>query len=284
MLGGVPLPLRLRRLIAVVLCLLAFPAAAQAAPKVSIFYYPWYGNPKRDGAYQHWNQTASPADRPGHELLPGSRRLLERDPRVVEAQMREIAGAGIREVVSSWWGWGSPEDEWLPMIAVGNEQGSRWPSRSSPTRPHGASFAADLVHLKRTRDHALLRLPPLRDRRGELGDRAPPSRGCRCSRRPPTVTRAGCSLRGDVHVRRRPSARRARVALRAGAQGRAPVRTLGRARLRRAACDRRHSIPAARCGRNLRRDVAGRDPAQARTGSRSRATTSGTRARRSSRP
>jgi hypothetical protein len=36
--------------------------------------------------------------------------------RVVLAQMQEIAGAGIQEVVSSWWGWGSPEDRRLPLV------------------------------------------------------------------------------------------------------------------------------------------------------------------------
>jgi hypothetical protein len=30
--------------------------------------------------------------------------------------MREIAAAGVQEVVSSWWGWGSAEDVRLPMI------------------------------------------------------------------------------------------------------------------------------------------------------------------------
>jgi hypothetical protein len=30
--------------------------------------------------------------------------------------MREIAATGVREVVSSWWGWGSPEDVRLPLV------------------------------------------------------------------------------------------------------------------------------------------------------------------------
>jgi hypothetical protein len=32
--------------------------------------------------------------------------------------MREIAAAGIQEVVSSWWGWGSPEDRRLPLVIL----------------------------------------------------------------------------------------------------------------------------------------------------------------------
>jgi hypothetical protein len=38
------------------------------------------------------------------------------DVAVVRAQMREIAAAGVQEVVSSWWGWGSPEDKRLPLV------------------------------------------------------------------------------------------------------------------------------------------------------------------------
>jgi len=35
---------------------------------------------------------------------------------VLGAQMREIAKAGIDQIVSSWWGWGSVEDARLPAI------------------------------------------------------------------------------------------------------------------------------------------------------------------------
>jgi hypothetical protein len=103
-----------------VLGLLVIPAAAartvEPAP-VSIFYYPWYGTPALDGGYTHWQQ--------GYHLPPldiASNFYPARGPYssasrlVVGAQMREIRSARVGEVVSSWWGWGSPEDRRLPLV------------------------------------------------------------------------------------------------------------------------------------------------------------------------
>jgi hypothetical protein len=101
------------------LLLAAVPAAARedavAIPDVSIFYYPWYGTPQKDGAWVHWvkPETTSFAS----NYFPARGLYSSSDERVVQAQMREIHAAGIEEVVSSWWGWGSPEDIRLPMIA-----------------------------------------------------------------------------------------------------------------------------------------------------------------------
>ena len=98
---------------ATVLCA---PAGA-ARPRVAIFYYPWYGNPAVDGAYQHWQQR--------NYVLPGQlasafypvRGLYSSsDAAVVAAQMREIRRAGVDQVVTSWWGRGSPEDLRLPLV------------------------------------------------------------------------------------------------------------------------------------------------------------------------
>ena len=108
--------MRPRRLIAVVLCLLAFPAAAQAAPKVSIFYYPWYGNPALDGGWAHWIAPGAPTADVASSFYPARGLYSSSSPRIVRAQMREIAAAGVQEVVTSWWGWGSPEDLRLPLV------------------------------------------------------------------------------------------------------------------------------------------------------------------------
>ena len=40
------------------------------------------------------------------------------DPRVLGAQMRDIADSGVDEVVSSWWGRGSQEDQRLPAVML----------------------------------------------------------------------------------------------------------------------------------------------------------------------
>jgi hypothetical protein len=103
------------RLIAVLFALLALPAAAQAAPKVSIFYYPWYGNPARDAGWEHWLMPGTPSD-VASNFYPVRGLYSSSSEPVVRAQMHEIASAGVQEVVSSWWGWGSPEDTRLPLV------------------------------------------------------------------------------------------------------------------------------------------------------------------------
>jgi glycoprotein endo-alpha-1,2-mannosidase len=108
----------IRLTLLVVLAALALPSSGIAGVgQTSIFYYPWYGTPARDGAYQHWAQDGHlpPADvASGYYPVRGA--YSSGNPKVVRAQMREIAAAGIREVVSSWWGWGSPEDLRLPLV------------------------------------------------------------------------------------------------------------------------------------------------------------------------
>ena len=108
--------MRALRLIAVVLALLVFPAVAQAAPHVSIFYYPWYGNPARDGAWEHWLMPGGSTGDIASSYYPARGLYSSSSVPVVRAQLQEIAAAGVQELVSSWWGWGSAEDVRLPMI------------------------------------------------------------------------------------------------------------------------------------------------------------------------
>jgi hypothetical protein len=108
----------LRRLLVVGLAgaALALPAVARAGT-VAIFYYPWYGTPATDGAWQHWSQNshAPPADLYSR-FYPALGPYSSSDARVVAQQMAQIASAGVDEVVVSWWGRGSEEDARLPLV------------------------------------------------------------------------------------------------------------------------------------------------------------------------
>jgi hypothetical protein len=117
--------------------LLALPASAgSVAPKrgeAAIFYYPWYSTPARDGEWAHWyvhgedgRAVLSTPYYPMRGLYSSS------NARLVNAQMREIAATGIRTVIVSWWGFGSPEADRLPLV------------RSSAAK-HGLSVA---VHVE----------------------------------------------------------------------------------------------------------------------------------------
>jgi glycoprotein endo-alpha-1,2-mannosidase len=108
----------LRRLLVVGLATVCFgaPAAARAAT-VSVFYYPWYGTPARDGAWEHWDQNSHlPPGDLYSRFYPAQGPYSSSDARVLAAQMTEIRAAGIDEVVVSWWGRGSDEDARLPLV------------------------------------------------------------------------------------------------------------------------------------------------------------------------
>lgn len=104
--------------VALLLCLPAGAGDARPAASTAIFYYPWYGTVGRDGSYQHWAQNGHrpPADI-ASDFYPLRGAYSSDDPRVLDAQMREIAATGVREIIVSWWGDGSPESARLPAVA-----------------------------------------------------------------------------------------------------------------------------------------------------------------------
>jgi len=93
-------------------------ATSRSPVRSAIFYYPWYGTPAHDGRYQHWAQHgASPPRRIASSYYPVRGVYSSGDGRVVRAQMREIAQAGVDQVIVSWWGRGSVEDGRLPLVS-----------------------------------------------------------------------------------------------------------------------------------------------------------------------
>src|SRR5580765_4070761 len=106
-----------RLLLGLVLVVLGLPASALADVRVSAFYYPWYGTPATDGAYQHWGQRShNPPDDIASSYYPARGLYSSTDRLVVGAQMNEIHAAGIDEIAVSWWGRGSNEDARLPLV------------------------------------------------------------------------------------------------------------------------------------------------------------------------
>ena len=91
--------------------------AALPASRVGIFYYPWFATPRTDGDYGHWQQGGSvPPESLSSGFYPARGPYSSADSLVVDAQMREIAAAGVGTVITSWWGSGSIEDERLPQV------------------------------------------------------------------------------------------------------------------------------------------------------------------------
>jgi glycoprotein endo-alpha-1,2-mannosidase len=143
-----------RPLLALVL-LLALPgsgAAAQVPARSAIFFYPWYSNPRHDGQYGHWAQGghAPPFDI-ASAFFPMRGPYSSDDPYVLGAQMRDIANSGVDEVVSSWWGRGSQEDERLPSVMrAAKRRGLEVAVQLEPYPGRTIdSIAADLVYIRR---------------------------------------------------------------------------------------------------------------------------------------
>ena len=143
---------RMRLPLLVLALLLVLPASAQAASaRSAIFFYPWYSNPTNDGHYTHWTQGGHvpPFDVASH-FFPARGPYSSTDPRVLRGQMRDIAAAGVDQVVSSWWGQGSPENERLGAVIRAAKrvklqvavQVEPYPGRTVDT------VAADLAYLR----------------------------------------------------------------------------------------------------------------------------------------
>jgi len=142
----------MRRLLSSLILALLLPATANAAVRVSAFYYPWYGTSARDGTFQHWSQRGhTPPNDIASAYYPLRGLYSSSDQLVTAHQMDEIRAAGIDEIAISWWGQNSPEDIRLPeVVAAAQADGI---SVAVHLEPYGgrtvASTVADLVYLRR---------------------------------------------------------------------------------------------------------------------------------------
>jgi glycoprotein endo-alpha-1,2-mannosidase len=109
---------RLRLPLLALVLLLGVPSLAQAGlPRSAIFFYPWYSNIRHDGGYAHWTQNGhQPPFDVASQFYPLRGPYSSGDPHILREQMHDIAWAGVDEVVSSWWGFGSEEDLRLPAV------------------------------------------------------------------------------------------------------------------------------------------------------------------------
>jgi glycoprotein endo-alpha-1,2-mannosidase len=146
----------MRRLLLALVLVLAMPSVAAAAvdrapPRSAIFFYPWYSNLRHDDQYVHWEQGghAPPFDI-ASAFFPLRGAYSSGDPRVLGAQMADIAASGVDEVVSSWWGMGSAEDRRLPAVMrAAKRRGLEVAVQLEPYPGRTIdSIAADLVYIR----------------------------------------------------------------------------------------------------------------------------------------
>ena len=84
--------------------------------RVAIFYYPWYSTPTKDGRWAHWYVDRDGTPVLSTEYFPSRGLYSSSNAKIVSAQMREIASAGVGTIVVSWWGFDSPENERLLLV------------------------------------------------------------------------------------------------------------------------------------------------------------------------
>ena len=86
--------------------------------KVGAFYYPWYGTPTSTGTgWKHWDQGGhTPPDDIGSSYYPARGPYSSTDTAVVDSQMAELAAAGVNQVIVSWWGQATYEDQALAVV------------------------------------------------------------------------------------------------------------------------------------------------------------------------
>jgi Glycosyl hydrolase family 99 len=141
----------LAALVLLVPCAYATLPKPSTAPTTAVFYYPWFGNPSHDGAYDHWQQNGhSPDTDIASAYYPSRGAYSSSDPSLLDAQMREIERARIGEVVVSWWGRGSSTDERLPgVIAAARAHSVEVAAHLEPYVGRSiASITADIAYLR----------------------------------------------------------------------------------------------------------------------------------------
>jgi glycoprotein endo-alpha-1,2-mannosidase len=127
-------------------------AAAEGADpvRVAIFYYPWYGTPTVDGAYEHWQQRGyRPPDSVSSAFYPARGPYSSSDPGVLQRHVALITAAGIDQAIVSWWGRGSAEDRRLPALL--DQARARGLDVAAHVEPYGgrtaATVAEDIAYL-----------------------------------------------------------------------------------------------------------------------------------------
>ena len=112
--------------------------------RVAIFYYPWYANPAKDGRWAHWYVDRDGAAVLSTRYFPSRGLYSSANQKIVVAQMREIAAAGVDTIVVSWWGFDSPENDRLrPVVEAAIQEGLQVAMHIEPYRGRTPAKAVD---------------------------------------------------------------------------------------------------------------------------------------------
>ena len=106
-------------------------SAQRPCTNVHAFYYPWYGNPKKDGHYSHWNHMVLPHwdkevdkiyKKTSHEppndiasdFYPELGAYSSRDPHIINEHFSQLASARIGVIAVSYYPSGTADENGKP--------------------------------------------------------------------------------------------------------------------------------------------------------------------------
>lgn len=138
----------------------------KTSDKVHTFYYAWYGNPKNDGKYRHWNHQILPHwsnkkwdsagsfsgknKNIGANFFPKLGTYSSKDTLVIKQHMRWMVEAGIGVFVMSWWGSKSEEANFTSVyLNMAEKYGLKMAFHIEPFYEDPASFRKNLRYLNK---------------------------------------------------------------------------------------------------------------------------------------
>lgn len=137
--------------------------------KVHLFYYAWYGNPKTDGEFQHWNHSVIPHWRDttwnnapaysggnniGANFYPALGCYSSNDPAVISKHFEWIKKSGAGVVAISWWGKNnSSEKSMKTYLDLAEKYGLKITFHIEPIYKSAAEFRKVLKYLEKNYLH-----------------------------------------------------------------------------------------------------------------------------------
>jgi glycoprotein endo-alpha-1,2-mannosidase len=133
----------------------SIPAAnSLLARNVVAFYYGWFGNPKVDGEWMHWNDPRLGIRPPGDissDYYPQLGAYSTRDPAVLRQHMRWLRLARVGVIALSWWAGETPDSLVSQILDAAKSAGIKVTLHIEPaTGRTAATYQADVIRLVRT--------------------------------------------------------------------------------------------------------------------------------------
>lgn len=131
------------------------PVTVSGAParNVVAFYYAWYGNPRVDGEWIHWNDARlgiRPPQDISSDYYPKLGAYSSRDPAVLRQHMQWLRQAQVGVIALSWWAGETSDSDVRRILDAAHAAGIKVALHIEPaTGRTASSYQADVIRLVR---------------------------------------------------------------------------------------------------------------------------------------